>query len=792
MIKTVKTVFEFRWLRHSSFLVTALFFAFFNSARAEVISVSIAELDNAIYDMESRPDALATLALRRIQQSLDDANLTLGNGEILYRDIQTDLDVDSGCTRTEIRSLDTTIVLESGSGLTLSLENLYQPIQLTIELDTRISVVGRAKQIIGFRLGSCQDLANDNFDFSASGNARLLLQLTLSMNPTIDTDAQTLTFRPSVSLDGQLEKQNINVEVDDSLLRSILEDFLEDEIDDAFADSRVVQSIDELESALVDSLEENLTEGAVVLELPKPTDEQITALYRLLTPEGDFSLSLGYMRTHRVELLAALLLGDTAGISRVTSNAIQCQAASVLQTSMLHTPVFELNNAGCQVIQIPNQQVTGAFNTIYSDAQCLNAIDYFATDTVDYCTQVLDAERLGNAASFPEQLNQWTLSPGTRFDIGALSLAGKLQPFTQRINYRTVTTDMGECQLEMRIHSSLPTSPGTSVNTTQRALIAFHGGSWQRRSSGALGIEALAAQFVNEGFVVFAPFYRLIGTAEGNEACNNATLEQVLDDAHAALSWVQENGSEYGVSDKPVLFGQSAGGHLAAVLGVERPEEVASAVLFYAPSDFAEFARLIIEGEIETETGQDILETVVGQTLDTLDVQSPLIQRNSLSPRVVNREGVAPPFFILHGVKDTVLPVSQSVRLCNALAGNPDNGPASNLIGTSDELRSVVSCGRDGSELHLITEGEHALDLCIAEELCLSGSPESAALTADTMNKMLEWIQVANPDTQQLGDDSSTGRSGSGGGSIGSIALLLMLLKYAFTRTGIRRVAIAA
>lgn len=792
MIKTTKTVFEFRRLRHSGFLVTALFFALFNTAKAEVISVSIAELDNAIYDMEYRSDALATLALKRIQQSLNEANLTLGNGEILYRDTQTDLDVDSGCNRTQIRSLDTTIVLESGSALSLSLENMYQPIHLTIELDTRISVAGRAKQIIGFRLGSCQELANDNFDFSASGTAKLILQLTLSMNPTVNTDAQTLTLRPSVSLNGQLDKQNFNVDVDDSLLQSILEDFLEDEIDDALTDSRVVQSIGELESALIKSLEENLTQGAVVLELPTPTDDQITALYKLLTPEGDFSLSLGYLRTHRVELLAALVLGDTSGISRVTSNAVQCQAASFLQTPMLHTPVFELNNAGCQAIQIPNQQVTGDFNTIYSDAQCLSAINYFATDTVDYCTQVLDAERLGNAASFPEQLNRWSLSPGTRFDIGALSLAGKLQPFTQRINYRTVTTDMGECQLEMRIHSAHPTSQSTTFSTPQRALIAFHGGSWQRRSSGALGIEALAAQFVNEGFVVFAPFYRLIGMAEGNEACNNATLDQVLDDAHEALSWVQQNGAEYGVSAKPVLFGQSAGGHLAAVLGVERPEEVASAVLFYAPSDFAEFARLIVEGEIETETGQDILETVVGQTLDTLDVQSPLIQRNSLSPRVVNREGLAPPFFILHGVKDTVLPVSQSVRLCNALAGNPDSGPASNLIESTNELRHVVSCGSDGSELHLITEGEHALDLCIAEELCLSGSPESAALTADTMNKMLEWIQVASPDSGQLADEPSTGSSESVGGGISGIGLLLLLLKYAYTLTGIRRIVITA
>ena len=92
----------------------------------------------------------------------------------------------------------------------------------------------------------------------------------------------------------------------------------------------------------------------------------------------------------------------------------------------------------------------------------------------------------------------------------------------------------------------------------------------------------------------------------------------------------------------------------------------------------------------------------------------------------------------------------------------------------------------------MITEGEHALDLCIAEELCLSGSPESAALTADSMNKMLEWIRVASPDSGLLADGPSTSSSVSGGGSVSGIALLLLLMKYAYTLTGIRRVAIAA
>ena len=748
----------------------------FNPVLADRITVTVSELDNALYDLEANPDAISRLALQKIQSEINAAGLSLAAGEILFSQSESDLVVESGCTSTEIRTLDTLISLAAGSSLSLNLDSLHQPIDLALELDTRISVNGRAKQTIGFRLGRCQEIAADNFSFSARGSAKLNLSLTLKLNPTLNQEGRSLTVRPEVSLNGSLVKQGITVDVSDSLLRSVLEDFLEDEIDDALNNAQVVSAIQELERDLSDSLAEQLDDGAITLELPSPTDEQINKLYTLLSPDADFSLSLGYMRTERVALLAALVLGDSAGIQAIISNALQCEAAGILQTSLSHKPVFRLGDQGCQITQIPNHTATdfpASSDAFYLDEQCLNPLDFYETSTTGYCTQVLDTQRLGNADSFVDQLGRWTLSPGTRFDIGAVPLAGKQQPFTQRVSYKTVPTAMGECSLEMRIHSADPSANRSAdAQGRQRALIAFHGGSWQRRSSGALGIESMAAQFVNEGYVVFAPFYRLIGTDEGNDACNNATLGEVLEDAYDALNWVQSNGSDYGVHGKPVLFGQSAGGHLAAVLAVERPDEISNAVLFYAPTDFAEFARQLIDGEIITVTGQDILEAVIGQTLETLDIQDPLIQRNALAARVANGSSVPPPLFLLHGQQDSVLPVSQSLRMCNALAGNPDIGPASLIDDTSGDLRKVINCGNDGSELHLIAEGEHALDLCIAEELCLAGSPESAALTTESINSMLRWISETGANSVPLDDDAS---SGSRGGSLGYWVLLMLL-----------------
>jgi acetyl esterase/lipase len=766
------------WILATTIMVVALSTS--NPVRADRITVSVAELDQALYELEFEPDAISRLALLKIQSEINAAGLALLAGEVLFSESVSDVVVDSGCNSTEIRTVDTTVALGSGFSISLNLDSLYEPINLSLKLDARISVSGRAKQTVGFRLGSCQQLANDNFSFTASGSASLNLSLSLQLNPSLDHDSRSLIVRPEVALSGNLVNQGITVHVSDSLLRNILEDYLEDEIDDALNNAQIVSAIEALEQGLSDALAEQLDNGEITIELPSPTDEQIDTLYILLSPSADFSLSLGYMRTERVALLAALILNDTAAIEEVLSDAVQCEAAGFLQASLMHEPVYRVSDLGCELTQIPTASVTGqdvVADPWFIDARCQLPLDYFETSTVDYCTQVLDTQRLGNADSFQDELGRWTLSPGTRFDIGAVPLAGKQQPFTQRVNYKSVSTSMGECALEMRIHSTVPTSNAqTEALSPSRAVIAFHGGSWQRRSSGALGIESLATQFVNAGYVVFAPFYRLIGTDEGNDACNDATLGEVLEDAHDALSWVQSNGARYGVQDKPILFGQSAGGHLAAVLAVERPDEIKNAVLFYAPTDFAEFARQLIDGEITTETGKGILEAVIGETLETLDIQDPIVQRNALAARVVNGPASLPPFFLLHGQKDTVLPVSQSIRMCNALAGNPELGPATRIDVSTGALRSIVSCGNAGSELHLIAEGEHALDLCIDEELCLSGSPASARLTKDSIKSMLSWISEVPVNSSPLQDGNSDGLVSSSGGGIGCWGLLALIL----------------
>ena len=98
------------------------------------------------------------------------------------------------------------------------------------------------------------------------------------------------------------------------------------------------------------------------------------------------------------------------------------------------------------------------------------------------------------------------------------------------------------------------------------------------------------------------------------------------------------------------------------------------------------------------------------------------------------------------------MPYQQSIRLCNALAGRAIDSPSPDA---TSELRSILDCGHAESQLHLIKEGEHTLDLCVADELCLAGSPASAALTRDSVEQMLDWIKRVGVVQDDEGNDNT-------------------------------------
>ncbi len=733
------------------------------AAAAATVSVSLGELDQALNSAREEPDAVQRLVLGNIQERLNSAGLNFTAGELLYQNMIVDRVVEDGCTSTRILEMQTDIALSGDTGIALSFDSLFDPLLFSLDLDARLDAQGRARQVFGFRLGECISLGSDSFDFAATGPLNLSLSLSVTLNPVWIAD-DVLRVTPLVTLDGQLREGRINVSVDDTILRSFLEDFIEDEIDELLGEDRIRSEIDRLQQKIDQQLRDSLNvegdvSGFIDVSLPSSSDDQILALYELLTPQARFPLTESFLRSRRLEILAALILDDQDALTDLLSNAAECELGNVLQIPLSPRPVFQQNGLACERIDTPQTQ-----GTYFSDSSCLESFEFTPTSLAQYCQTALNSDRLGNPESNGGVLNSWTLSPGTRFDLSAVSLQGKPQPYVQSRSYKSVATVAGECQLEMRVYTDQPNSQN------RQPLIALHGGSWQRRGSGFLGIENMATHFVDQGFVVFAPFYRLIGDSDGPAACQNATLDEILADVNSALDWVNVEGPAFGATGKPVAFGQSAGGHLALSLGVNRPQDIDRMVLFYPPTDFADFIEQVQLGEYVGEQGQRVIEAVTASaSLDMLSTESALVAQNSFPSIVAGQPADFPPVFLLHGESDSLLPFRQSVRLCNAYAGSPDAGPALLTMNT-ESARLVYSCDQPGSQLHLIAEGEHALDVCISDELCLAGSPGSAAATAESINEMLSWS--ADP---LLGLPAADDAGGAGAPGLYGLFLLLLL-----------------
>jgi acetyl esterase/lipase len=196
-------------------------------------------------------------------------------------------------------------------------------------------------------------------------------------------------------------------------------------------------------------------------------------------------------------------------------------------------------------------------------------------------------------------------------------------------------------------------------------LLQVHGGGWvigDKREQG----RPLMLHLASRGWVCFAPNYRL---------SPRATWPDHLVDVKRALAWVRTNGEEYGADPGfLVLTGGSAGGHLVALAALTANDpryqpgfedvdtNVSGCVPYYGVYDLV--------GETGTKAARvrrrHLLDRLVMKT------QEEQVYKDASPVEAVRAD--APPFLVIHGRNDTLVPVQEArlfVERLRAVSSSP-------------------------------------------------------------------------------------------------------------------------
>ena len=192
-------------------------------------------------------------------------------------------------------------------------------------------------------------------------------------------------------------------------------------------------------------------------------------------------------------------------------------------------------------------------------------------------------------------------------------------------------------------------------------ILQIHGGAWIIGSKNEQGIP-LMLELASRGWVCINANYRL---------SPRATFPDPLVDLKRAIAWIRTHGPEYGANpDFIVVTGGSAGGHLASLVALTAncPEyqpgfedvdtSVRACVPFYGVYDFTDR-----HGHYRNPGLLRLLERRV------------MKQRLADSPDVFHRASPmscvtasAPPFFVIHGDRDTLVPVAEARSFVETLS----------------------------------------------------------------------------------------------------------------------------
>ena len=155
---------------------------------------------------------------------------------------------------------------------------------------------------------------------------------------------------------------------------------------------------------------------------------------------------------------------------------------------------------------------------------------------------------------------------------------------------------------------------------------------------------------------------------------------EMLANLNQGICWVKDHSQEFGIDpDRLGLMGASAGGHLACLAAVTAEEEkrsiyklpktttrVKAVAVFFPPTDLLNYGGRAIDVRRDDRMSQLVRRLAFPQGIGNLSADALAQQVINISPsRLVTPK--APPFLIIHGDADPIVPLQQSEVMLAAL-----------------------------------------------------------------------------------------------------------------------------
>jgi acetyl esterase/lipase len=224
-------------------------------------------------------------------------------------------------------------------------------------------------------------------------------------------------------------------------------------------------------------------------------------------------------------------------------------------------------------------------------------------------------------------------------------------------------------------------------------IVWIHGGGWKFGSKSACPVLA----WTQKGYVVASINYRL---------SRDAKFPAQIEDCEAAIGWLREHAEKYHIDrDRVVVWGESAGGHLASLVGTawdvtewEQGQEkgfcrVEAVIDWYGRSDLT-----------PVSTNPAFADSPSAFLLGGSGDEVARLSREASPIFYASRDD--PPFLIMHGDQDKVVPLRQSQAFAEALK----------KVGVKVKLLVLKGLGHGGRQF-LAPEQVETIDTFLNEHL---------------------------------------------------------------------------